>query len=203
MLDYLKEALHKLQHPKPPRPQNYPHAWKAPTYDAKIQYIADDNDRSPLLPPKSIHLVQQIVGTLLYYTIAVDPTMLVALETLSSQQWKSTKQTYYATLWLLNCADSNPNATIRYTASDMILYVHSDASYFYAACSGNRAGGHYFLSSRSPNLTMPPRTRPRLNGPINTVSKIMSNVMGSAAEAEIGATYINLQEDAPICTMLC
>ena len=93
MLDYLKEALHKFQHPKPPRPQNAPHAWKSPTYGAKIQY-SDNADHSPLLPPNSIHLVQQIVGTLLYYAIAVDPTMLVALGTLSSQQSKSTEQTY-------------------------------------------------------------------------------------------------------------
>ena len=30
----------------------------------------------------------------------------------------------------------------------------------------------------------------------------MSNVMGSAAKSEIGATYINGQEAAPICTLL-
>ena len=83
MTDYLKEALHKFQHPKPPHPHNAPHAWKDPTYGAKIQY-ADDADHSPMLPPKSIHLVQQIVVTLLYYAIAVDPTMFAALGTLSS-----------------------------------------------------------------------------------------------------------------------
>ena len=33
-------------------------------------------------------------------------------------------------------------------------------------------------------------------------SKIMSNVMGSAAEAKIGANYINEQESVPICTLL-
>ena len=37
MTDYLKESLHKFQHPKPPRPQNAPHAWKAPTYGSKTQ----------------------------------------------------------------------------------------------------------------------------------------------------------------------
>ena len=31
MPDYLKEALHKFQQPKRPRPQNAPHAWKACT----------------------------------------------------------------------------------------------------------------------------------------------------------------------------
>ena len=182
MTDYLNEALYKFQRPEPPRRKNAPHAWKAPTYGAKIQY-ADDDDHSPLLPSKSIHLVQQIVVTLLYYTIAVYPTIPVALVTLSSQQSKATKQTYNVTLWLLNYADSNPNATIWYTTSDMILHVHSDISYISAPRAQNRDGGHYFLSNRSPDPTKPPRTRPQINGPIHTVSKIMSNVMVSAAEA--------------------
>ena len=190
MPHYIKEALHKFQHPKPPHPQNAPHAWKAPTYGAKIQYT--DNDyQSPLFHTKSIHLVQQIVGTLLYYNISVDPTMIIALGTLSSQQSKATEQTYNATLWILNYADSNPHATIRYTASDMILYVHSDTLYLSAPSAQSRTGGHYFLSNSSPDPTKPHKTRLWINGPIHTVSKIMSNVMGLAAEAEIGATYIN------------
>ena len=146
--------------------------------------------------------MQQIVGTLLYYAIAVDTTMLVALGILSSEQSKATKKTYDTILWLLNYANSNPNATIWYTASDMILYVHSNALYLSAPRARSRAGGHYFLSNLSPDPTQPPKTRPRLNGPINTISKIMSNVMGSAAETEIGATYINGQEAVPICTLL-
>ena len=180
MPNYLKEALHKFQHPKPPCPQNPPHVWKAPTYGTKIQY-ASDADRYPMFPPKSIHLVQQIVGTLLYYAIAVDTTMLVALGNLSSQQSKVTKQTYDATLCLLNYADYNPDTTIRYTASDMILYVHSNASYLSSPRARSCACGHYFLSERSPDPKKPPRNLPWLNGPIHTVSKIMSKAMGYAA----------------------
>ena len=146
--------------------------------------------------------MQQIFGTLLYYAITVDPTMLVTLGTLSSQQSKATEQTYNATLYILNYADSNPNATVRYTTRDMILYVHSDASYLSAPCARSRAGGHYFLSDRSPDPKKLPRTCLQLNGPIHTVSIIMYNVMGSAAEAEIGATYTNGQEAVPIRTLL-
>ena len=73
----------------------------------------------------------------------------------------------------------------------MLLYVYSNASYLSAPRAYSRTSGHYFLSDRSPYLTKPPRTRPRLNGPIHTLYKIMSNVMGSAAKAEISATYIN------------
>ena len=51
-------------------------------------------------------------------------------------------------------------------------------------------------------MLKPPTTRPRLNGPIHSISWIMSNVMGSAAEAKIGAAYINGREAVPIRTLL-
>ena len=69
------------------------------------------------------------MGTLLYYSITVDPTMLTALGSIATQQSKGMKKTYTDTLWLLNYAATHLNANIRYTASDMILYIHSDASY--------------------------------------------------------------------------
>ena len=64
MPTYIKEALHKFQHPYPSRPQDTPHAWNQPVYGSAVQY-ADQPDDPPLLPPKSINLVQQIIGTLL------------------------------------------------------------------------------------------------------------------------------------------
>ena len=73
--------------------------------------------------------MQQIVGTLLYYSNAVNPTMLTALGSIATQQSKGTEKTYADTLWLLNYAATHPNAKIHDTASDMILYIHSDASY--------------------------------------------------------------------------
>ena len=53
-----------------------------------------------------------------------------------------------------------------------------------------------------PDMSKSPTMRPRLNGPIHSISCIMSNVIGLAAEAEIGATYINSQEAVPIRTLL-
>ena len=51
--------------------------------------------------------------------------MLTALGFIASQQSKITEKTYADTLWLLSYAATHPNAKIRYTASDMILYIHS------------------------------------------------------------------------------
>jgi hypothetical protein len=201
MPGYIGEALHKFQHPTPSRPQDAPHDWRQPTYGASIQY-ADNPDDSPILPAASVTLVQKIVGTLLYYSIAVDPTMLVALGTIAATQAKATKKTLDSTMLLLNYAASHPDATIRYRASDMILHIHSDASYLSEPKSRSRAGGHYFLSDLSTTPNEPPSQPPTLNGPLFTISRIMRNVMGSAAEAEIGATYINGQEAIPIRTTL-
>ena len=201
MPNYLQTALHKFQHLAPKRPQHAPHSWGKPTYGAHVQYAPDD-DYSPLLPAKTINLVQQIVGTLLYYSIAVNPNMLTSLGSIDAQQAKGTDKTYTNTLWLLNYAATHPNAMIRYTASDMILHIHSNASYLSKPRACSRAGGDYFLGDTHPDMSKPPTTRLRLNGSIRSISRIMSNVMGSAAKAKIGAAYINGQEAVPIRTLL-
>ena len=112
--------------------------------------------------------------------------MLTALGSIAAQQSKGTKKKYANTLWLLKYAATHPNSNIRYTESNMILYIHSDASYLSKPQSCSRAGGHYFLSDKHPDMTKPPTNHPRLNGPIHSISQIMSNVLGLAAESEIG-----------------
>ena len=159
MPHYLIEALQKFQHPTPQRRQDDPHAWKQPVYVAALQY-SDNPYQSALLPTKSINLVQQIIGTLFYYSIAVDPTMLVALGSIAAHNSKAPDNTYNEVLWLLNYTASHPDATIRYTASDMVLHVHSGASYLSEPKFHSRAGGHYFLRDRSPQPNHPPQNLP-------------------------------------------
>ena len=55
--------------------------------------------------------------------------MITALGSIAAQQSKGTEKTYADTLCLLDYAATHPNAKIRYTASNIILYIHSDASY--------------------------------------------------------------------------
>lgn len=196
MPGYIHQALQRFKHPLPTKPEDAPHKWNQPVYGAKQQF-APDADASPALSPSDTTHVQQVVGTLLYYALAVDNTMLVALGDLASAQTKGTTATLEAITQLLNYAATHPNATVRYHSSDMVLHIHSDASYLSAPKARSRAGGQYFLSS---NTSDPANCRP--NGPIHVLSKILRNVMGSAAEAEIGATYVNGQEAMPIRTAL-
>ncbi len=97
---------------------------------------------------------------------------------------------------------THPDATIRYHASDMILKIHSDASYLSEPKARSRAGGHFFLSDRPTDLSQPPITAPTPNGPLHTSSVILRNVMASAAEAEIGALFVNAQDGTVLRTTL-
>jgi hypothetical protein len=66
MPGYIQQALHKLPHPYPTRPQHSPHQHKEIKYGAQSQ-LTDPSDDSPLLPKEGIKRLQQIIGTLLYY----------------------------------------------------------------------------------------------------------------------------------------
>ena len=147
-------------------------------------------DNTPVLPPKEITRIQQIVGTLLYYARAIDSTMRVALGAIASAQTKGTQATAIAVTQLLNYCASHPEATVRFYASDMVLMVHSDASYLTESEARSRVGGHYFLgnSQRTVNEAI------RHNGSVHTVCGILKHVMSSAAEAELGALFVNGKE---------
>jgi hypothetical protein len=128
--------------------------------------------------------------------------MLTALGTIASSQSNATQLTKDECLWIMDYAASNPLSIIRYHASDMTLYVHSDASYLSESRARSRAAGHLFLSSKPLDPNKHPATIPTLNGPIHTMCKIIDVVVGSAAEAEIGAGYLNGQDAVPIITTL-
>jgi hypothetical protein len=197
MPGYVEAALHKFQHPPPIEPEYAPHAWNKPTYGAAIQY-ATPEDSTTQLPASERTRIQQIIGTLLYYGLAVDPTMLVALGTIAATQSSATVLTAQAVIQLLNYAATNPDAVIRYSASEMVLHIHSDGSYLSAPKARSRAGGHFFLSSNSADPQRAPVQQPPLNGPIHSTCLILRNVMASAAEAEVAAMFVNAQEAVPI-----
>eukprot|EP00804_Cyclotella_cryptica_P022275 CCRYP_018105-RA/>CCRYP_018105-RA protein AED:0.44 eAED:0.42 QI:0/-1/0/1/-1/1/1/0/194 len=76
----------------------------------------------------------------------------------------------------------------------MILAAHSDASYLSESNARSRAGGHFFLSKND--------HYPTNNGAILTILQIIKVVMSSAAEAELGALYINAREVIPLRHLL-
>jgi hypothetical protein len=76
----------------------------------------------------------------------------------------------------------------------MILAIHSDASYLSKASARSQVGGHFFCFKDSKN--------PHNNGTVHNVSKILKAIMSSAAEAELGALYINACKAVPMRQLL-
>ncbi len=102
-----------------------------------------------LLDKKRQKYIQAVMGTLLYYSRAVDPTMLVALNAIAMQQASSTQRTIERVKQLLDYCASQEEAVLTYHARDMILAVHSDAGYLNETKARSRTEGHFFLSSDS------------------------------------------------------
>ena len=75
---------------------------------------------------------------------------------------------------------------ITYTASKMILCIHSDTGYAIEKNTISRGGDHFFLSN---NNQHPPN-----NGAIMTNATIIKAVMSSATKAELGALFLNAKE---------
>ena len=120
--------------------------------------------------------------------------MLIALGTLAAAQNEGTEATMKAAVQLLNYAATHPNASVRFRASDMILHIHSNASYLSEPKARSRVGGYFFLDGKdNPDPGAPP---PQLNGPIHIESRILRNVMSSATEAETAGLFHNAQEGA-------
>jgi hypothetical protein len=78
MPGYIKEAFHKYHHAAPTRPEHTPHTCNPPLCIAKTQYVEDDTT-SPTLSDKDVNKLQQLMGTLLYYARAVDPTLIIPI----------------------------------------------------------------------------------------------------------------------------
>jgi Reverse transcriptase (RNA-dependent DNA polymerase) len=197
MPGYLERALARFQHPDPKKPEYSPHAWNAPEYGAKTQY-AKEADMSPALNLKETKRVQEVLGTLLYYARAVDPTLLTAIGTLASQQANGTQQTMAGVTQLLNYCATYPDSTTRFIASDMILHIESDASYLSESKARSRAAGYHFLSrapNPNPSANDPP---PPSNGAITVLCSIMREVVSSAAEAELAGLFHNAKEACPL-----
>ncbi|KAI2512002.1 Reverse transcriptase (RNA-dependent DNA polymerase) [Fragilaria crotonensis] len=88
----------------------------------------------------------------------------------------------------------HPDATVRFTASDMLLAVESGASYLSVVKARSRAAGCFYLT----NAPTTPTAALKPNGAIHVLCHIMREVLSSAAEAELGALFHNGKEACPL-----
>jgi hypothetical protein len=113
----------------------------------------------------------------------------MALSTIASEQTKGIERTMEKALQLLDYLATHPNAKVLFRASDMIMNIHSNASYLTEPKSCSRACGNFFLG------WLPKEGTPiRLNGAFHTLCSILQFVVVSAAKAALGALFLNCQE---------
>jgi hypothetical protein len=189
MPGYIKNAHICFSHEPPDKPQMQPYPHTTPTYGATVQY-AKAADSSSVATKAEETYIQQVIHILLYYSQAVDATIITGLSSLAAAQAKPTAHTVFLIKWLLDYVAINPDAILTYKKSDMVLAVHSDASYLSKPAEKSLVGSHFFCSS---DVDDPPN-----NGAVLNISKILKTIMSSAAKAELGAFYINAREAIPM-----
>jgi hypothetical protein len=187
MPGYIKKQLLKYEHimrwvqhcPYSPEPKKYGAKAQSPT----------PHDNSRKLTDKEIKQVQKIVSSILYYARAVDMTVLMVLMLIACEQMKGTERTLEKAYQVLDYMASHPDTVVRFQASDMVSNIHSDTSYLSEPKACSQACGHFFMGS------VPRDRKPiKLNGAFHTLCSILRCVVASAAEAELGALFMNCQE---------
>ena len=78
---------------------------------------------------------------------------------------------------------------MQFYASDILLKIHSDASYVNETKARSIAGRYFWLGNKeeSPNKI-------KLNGPFHFLCSLIKLVYTSAAEAELAALFLNSQK---------
>ncbi len=183
---YVKKQLTQYSHVAPLKPQHCPYAPNPIKYGIDNQ-APSPLDKSPRLYEAQKKCIQQIVGSFLYYVQAVDPTILMALSEIASQQAGPTENKMERVNQFLDYMWTHPDVIIWYHASDMILNVHSDMLYLSAPKACSYAGGYFLLGS------IPQDGDPiKLNGAIHITCAILKLVAASAAEAELGVLFLKV-----------
>ena len=101
---------------------------------------------------------------------------------------QTSEQTIERCIHLLDYFATNEIAKVRFHALDMVMNIHSNASYLSAPGTQRRMCGHLFMG------WMPKDNEPiKLNGAFCTSSTLVQFVVSSAAEAKLGALFHNCQ----------
>ncbi len=182
MPNYLAKALQCFQHPPPVKVQDQPYPHVKPNYRNREQF-AKSEDTSPPLNKAGKKKFQEVCGVFLFLAHGIDGRLLPPLSALALQQSNPTERTMTLCKQFLDYVASQDKAILMYKASDMVLAIHSDASYLSKPKARSRSGSHMFMASIN--------KIPKNNGAVLNILQIIRAIMSSAAEAELGALFIN------------
>jgi len=158
-----------------------PITYVPPLRGQKVQMVPLPDDDDTPLTAAELTRVQEIVGVFLFYSRAVDSTMLTALSKISTQQAAPTQRTLAATTRFLQYAKQYPNNETIIRKSDMQLQAQSDASYLSETQARSRAGMVLYFGINDDGS---------INGIIEASSCIIPTVCSSVAEAEYAALFL-------------
>ncbi len=189
MPDYISKALLKYQHQVLSKPQHAPYKATPIQFGAQVQTVTMDTTAP--LSKECIKRMQDIVGTLLYYRCMVDLTILPAISAIAPRQAQGMEDVAKTCHQLLDYVATHSTAGIHYLASNMILGVHTNASYLseHSACRA-----HFYLTNKG--------GKEFNNGTILNLASIIKHVMSLASEAESAALYYGCKIAVPIQTTL-
>jgi hypothetical protein len=86
----VNNVLNKFQHDNPKTPQHTPSKYITPVYGEKIQYATQDE--TPLLSSKQCTTIEKITSSVLYYSRAVDPTVIIPLNDIATEHTTATEK---------------------------------------------------------------------------------------------------------------
>ena len=88
---------------------------------------------------------------------------------------------------------THSNISLRYYASDMQLWVDSNAAYLVLPQARSRLAGYFYLGDDlTPTISQKP------NGAVLVECKTICHVVSSSAEAEVAGVFHNAKQAIPI-----
>jgi hypothetical protein len=174
------------------KPTGTPHAASPSVYTPPVmgrQTTTVDHGRE--LTPVEHTRIQAIVGAFLFYSRAVDVTMLTAVNDLASPGGPPTERMLAMADRLLAYAATHPDNELRFYESDMILEIQADASYLSRSNARSVAGGIVYLVTKG---VVGPAAQP--NGAVSALSQAIDVVVASVGEAQYGAVFKLAQHGA-------
>ena len=111
MPGYVQKQLTRYADPSPRRKRHTPYN-PAPLLLGRAAQELPPKDKSAPLDKKGKKCVQQVIGSFLYYSRAVDMTILMALSEIAGQQASPTEKTTKRVNKFLDYMASNPDEKI-------------------------------------------------------------------------------------------
>ena len=137
----------------------------------------------------------------MYFAQCIDSTTLATLGSIGTNIADRIERVSAMDAYLLNFCVNDRNPKVRYYASDMQLCSHTDASYLYVSKARSRTTAYFYLSNDDGALLPPDHASKlpeRLNSAVHVMSTVMRQVLSSATEAEVGATFYSCQDAVPL-----